>query len=460
MVSNTIRLLSAFAFFIFNFNSPVSAVPLTITSNVMGKDSGAIIGKPLDLLNLPLLLRQSSSTGGSPGSRSTTGDQWVKDQYKDLGFDRNGHGEHWTGFRHPIEAIQLYSIEKEAFAATKRKYPGSRAHNNEADAFRHTYFNARATQELGRERAKAWGDAHERTSPNPVSERIMDLNNNRAGRQIGMKNMKASKAQTVKAVIKSIKSGKGGIMTNPPRIGGGAGGSGDPHFTGFDGSSFKFDGENRKHYLLFGHRGGDTLVSTMRSAEQEASGEIVRHRNFFKEFGLQVGESGSRISISLEEGGSGDLKWNEVVKMDGKSVISDVEDGPVRITLRPDSHSVTVTTNENMFTFRALALYNEWNRHLNFAMTMRSRNPSGGYLGILGMTVNKAAGVSVHADFGLGWEHHDHEMNLRHHFEVDSLFPDTNLGSSDMRQAIRTASDSNNVHVRDIQAAYTAGAGN
>ena len=62
--------------------------------------------------------------------------------------------------------------------------PNGDAHNNEADAFRHTFMQAELTVLFSDKKAKEAGDSHEMKSTSSL-ETNMDLWNNQAGRQIG-----------------------------------------------------------------------------------------------------------------------------------------------------------------------------------------------------------------------------------------------------------------------------------
>lgn len=129
----------------------------------------------------------------------------------------------------------------------------------------------------------------------------MDLRNNRAGRTIGNQNINSTPETTASAVQKAVKNGESGTMKSPPKVGGGAGGNGDPHMTGFDGKHFRFDGEAGKKYALFGRENGHFLVAGIRTGLQPVSktSAFVR-KSYFGSFGLQVGGSHSHIRISME----------------------------------------------------------------------------------------------------------------------------------------------------------------
>ena len=64
--------------------------------------------------------------------------------------------------------------------------PNHTSHNNEGDAFKHTYWQAEMTLFFGKDIAKFMGDKHEDKPDNPDSEKVMDLHNNQRGREIGI----------------------------------------------------------------------------------------------------------------------------------------------------------------------------------------------------------------------------------------------------------------------------------
>ena len=159
------------------------------------------------------LPRPAQRNSGNYGERPSTGylspDSEVVDSEKareDLDYDPgyfdndivNGilSGDAWgviSGNPGPISRIN-----REAIDATARQFEG-RAHNNTADAFRHAYWSYRMAKELGPNRAKDIGDGHEhrpydqeepyntiKKNPPKLSEneRLMDLYNNRVGREL------------------------------------------------------------------------------------------------------------------------------------------------------------------------------------------------------------------------------------------------------------------------------------
>ena len=63
--------------------------------------------------------------------------------------------------------------------------PNHTSHNNEADAFKHCFWQAEMTLFFGQKIAKFLGDKHEDRPDNPDNEKAMDLHNNERGRIIG-----------------------------------------------------------------------------------------------------------------------------------------------------------------------------------------------------------------------------------------------------------------------------------
>ena len=107
--------------------------------------------------------------------------------------------------------------------------PNGVAHNNEADAFRHTFMQAELTVLFSDKKAKGAGDNHEKKSTS-LHETNMDLWNNQVGRQIGRevkaecerlglnphiseKDRKIVYDMIAQKVVEAMKSGK--LITNP-----------------------------------------------------------------------------------------------------------------------------------------------------------------------------------------------------------------------------------------------------
>ncbi|MFZ1610184.1 MAG: RHS repeat-associated core domain-containing protein [Chitinophagales bacterium] len=91
--------------------------------------------------------------------------------------------------------------------AINSELPG--IHNGPADALRHSLWNALNTQIVGEEEAKKFGDAHEEDRPNqPEQEKIMDLHNNKVGREIALENPDASTKELSLKLIEKLEKGE------------------------------------------------------------------------------------------------------------------------------------------------------------------------------------------------------------------------------------------------------------
>jgi Domain of unknown function (DUF6973) len=137
-------------------------------------------------------------------------------------FTKISCAEKWWVIKHPFKAKKAKKITKEARAITKKiktenvlKGVGN---GDQIDAFRHTYWMARLTQEIGWRRAKRLGKAHEKGNyrdfkkhrnedgalPDKISSE-MDLYNNTIGIKLGKK---SSKLELKEMVVEVILTGK------------------------------------------------------------------------------------------------------------------------------------------------------------------------------------------------------------------------------------------------------------
>jgi RHS repeat-associated protein len=127
--------------------------------------------------------------GADPGrDAAPSGRVSVADLFLALAFKNKGPGEVRVGVSMLWTVRAVRAVQKEAYSEAARVArdwaPDSRRHNDWVDAFRHAYFSYRLTQEIGDKAAKGWGDAHERSVPNPTRETAMDLWNNAVGREL------------------------------------------------------------------------------------------------------------------------------------------------------------------------------------------------------------------------------------------------------------------------------------
>ncbi|RUA09915.1 MAG: hypothetical protein DSY82_05490 [Flavobacteriia bacterium] len=133
----------------------------------------------------------------------------------------------WVIF-HPFKAKKAFKITKEALfvtdSITKLKILTD-LNGGRADAFKHSYWLSRLTQEIGVRAALKLGKAHEKGNyqfykkgkkedgylpDKPSSD--MDLYNNNVGAGIAQKNLQVSKHTMVELIISAVKSGEMKIL--------------------------------------------------------------------------------------------------------------------------------------------------------------------------------------------------------------------------------------------------------
>ncbi|MFE7800388.1 DUF6973 domain-containing protein [Nocardia sp. NPDC057440] len=88
------------------------------------------------------------------------------------------------------DKIKFYRIMTDAEDTAKDQFGGEQ--DDHTDAFRHTYWNARMTQEFGEEWTKEYTSKHEARPDNAAVREAMDLYNNEVGRKIALANPDAS----------------------------------------------------------------------------------------------------------------------------------------------------------------------------------------------------------------------------------------------------------------------------
>ena len=72
-----------------------------------------------------------------------------------------------------------------AYSETKNRF-GFNSRNDKSDAFRHCYWSAFLSRDIGYENALAFTTAHESSLKNVPSEKVMDLHNNLVGLRVGL----------------------------------------------------------------------------------------------------------------------------------------------------------------------------------------------------------------------------------------------------------------------------------
>lgn len=129
-------------------------------------------------------------------------------------FDPRGPGHFGAAIRDPLGLPAVARATLEAWKKTGERYPATGSHNNEADAYKHATWNYLMAQSLGKNRAKAFADAHEVSGRNSQGELLMDLYNNEVARNL------PSGPDAVEEALRD-----GAFRTSPFRMADDAGGS-------------------------------------------------------------------------------------------------------------------------------------------------------------------------------------------------------------------------------------------
>lgn len=128
----------------------------------------------------------------------------------------------------PANALKFFEIKNDAEALGGAKDPSANKYTQEkasstadgqADALRHSYWNARMSQEFGEDWTKKYATAHEKTAGNPPAREAMDLYNNERGRIIAQANPGASPDELRAKIIESIDRGEMVVIANSADVG-------------------------------------------------------------------------------------------------------------------------------------------------------------------------------------------------------------------------------------------------
>ena len=139
-------------------------------------------------------------------------------------FKLSGPKRTWVIF-HPFKAHKSLKVSKEANKVAdsikRTNLLDGDASGGQVDAFRHAYWMARLSQEIGKSAAKSLGKAHEKENyltykarkledgvvPDKISSE-MDLHNNDEGLKLLYKGSKVSKNGLIYRIVNAIQKGK------------------------------------------------------------------------------------------------------------------------------------------------------------------------------------------------------------------------------------------------------------
>jgi hypothetical protein len=104
-----------------------------------------------------------------------------------------------------VDKIKFYRIMTDAEDTAKEEFGGEQ--DDHTDAFRHTYWNARMTQEFGEDWTKEYTSKHEARPDNAAVREAMDLYNNEVGRKIALANPDAGEEELQSLVKDAVDRG-------------------------------------------------------------------------------------------------------------------------------------------------------------------------------------------------------------------------------------------------------------
>jgi hypothetical protein len=108
----------------------------------------------------------------------------------------------------PFAIPAVNECANKALREAAKRFPKPTLHNGRGDAFRHAYWSALMTREIGFLNTKAITDSHEEGPGIDPAEREMDLHNNLQGMVIGIRNRGASDDQLAEHCEEALRAGK------------------------------------------------------------------------------------------------------------------------------------------------------------------------------------------------------------------------------------------------------------
>jgi hypothetical protein len=122
--------------------------------------------------------------------------------------------------KYPIDALKVYRAKQTSTNSTKRIFGGN-FRNDESDAYRHFMWSGLIQQQIGRDKAEAFLNAHEVIPGEPDSEGQMDKFNNDKGIAAADKLLaqgEFSQDALEKEALQSIKNGDLNVLNPTGRV--------------------------------------------------------------------------------------------------------------------------------------------------------------------------------------------------------------------------------------------------
>ncbi|TMP70107.1 hypothetical protein CWB76_12040 [Pseudoalteromonas sp. S1609] len=88
---------------------------------------------------------------------------------------------------HPHHVTAIMKSRDIAYSETTKRF-GHNGRNDKSDAFRHCFWSATLSRDIGYKNALEFTNAHESSPLNIAEEKTMDLHNNSVGLRIGISN--------------------------------------------------------------------------------------------------------------------------------------------------------------------------------------------------------------------------------------------------------------------------------
>lgn len=120
----------------------------------------------------------------------------------------------------PLEAIKVYRAKNESIGSTRRIF-GDNFRNDESDAFRHFLWAGMLREQVGKDLANAFLNAHEASSLAPETETKMDQFNNSKGVDAATKLVTEKKFSTEaleRSALQSLKNGELNVLSPTGKV--------------------------------------------------------------------------------------------------------------------------------------------------------------------------------------------------------------------------------------------------